>query len=112
MDGSEPIKAAGIEVPAEERTPLVDILLRVIEELRAENGQLRDEIARLKGLPPRPTIRPSTLNATTSRSLAQETATGQTAGFGQTAEDGGVDDPRNDPLAPERATRKHTAERL
>ena len=63
MDGSEPIKVAGIEVPAEERTPLVDRLLRVIEEQRAENGRLRDEIARLKGLPPRPTIRPSTLNA-------------------------------------------------
>jgi len=62
MDGSEPIKVAGIEVPAEERTPLVDHLLRMIEELRAENRQLRDEIARLKGLPPRPTLRPSTLN--------------------------------------------------
>ena len=63
MDGSQPIKVAGVEVPAEERTPLVDHLLRVIEELRAENRQLRDEIARLKGLPPRPMIRPSTLNA-------------------------------------------------
>ena len=63
MDGSQPLKVAGIEVPAEERTPLVDHLLRVIEELRAENRQLRDEIARLKGLPPRPTIHPSTLNA-------------------------------------------------
>jgi len=29
----------------------------------AQNRQLRDEIARLKGLPPRPMIRPSTLNA-------------------------------------------------
>ena len=63
MDGSEPIKVAGIEVAAEERTPLVDRLLRVIEEQRAEIRELRDEIARLKGLPPRPTIRPSTLNA-------------------------------------------------
>jgi hypothetical protein len=64
MDGAKPIKVAGIEAPAEERTPLVDHLLRMVEELRAENRQLRDEIARLKGLPPRPTIRPSTLNAT------------------------------------------------
>jgi hypothetical protein len=63
MDGSEPIKAAGIEVPAEERTPLVDRLLRVIEEQRAEIRALRDEIARSKKLPRRPTIRPSTLNA-------------------------------------------------
>lgn len=63
MDGSEPIKVAGIEVPAEERTLLVDRLLRIIEEQQAEIRALRDEIARLKGLPPRPMIRPSTLNA-------------------------------------------------
>jgi hypothetical protein len=63
MDGPRPIKVAGIEVPAEERTPLVDHLLRVIEEQRAEIRALRDEIDRLKGLPRRPTIRPSTLNA-------------------------------------------------
>lgn len=63
MDGAKPIKMSGTEVPAEERTPLVDHLLRVIEELRAENRQLREEIDRLKGLPRRPTIRPSTLNA-------------------------------------------------
>jgi hypothetical protein len=63
MDGSEPIRIAGIEVPAEERTPLVDHLLRVIQELQAENRRLRDEIDRLKGLPRRPMIRPSTLNA-------------------------------------------------
>jgi hypothetical protein len=63
MDGPKPIKVAGVEVSAEERTPLVDRLLRVIEEQQAEMRALRDEIARLKGLPPRPTIRPSTLNA-------------------------------------------------
>jgi hypothetical protein len=63
MDGATPIRIAGIEVPAEERTPLVERLLRTIEEQRAEIRALRDEIARLKGLPPRPTIRPSTLNA-------------------------------------------------
>ncbi|HSW44688.1 MAG TPA: transposase [Phycisphaerae bacterium] len=63
MDGPRPITIAGIEVPAEERTPLMDRLLRVVEEQQAEIRALRDEIARLKGLPPRPTIRPSTLNA-------------------------------------------------
>jgi len=63
MDGAKPTKIAGIEVPAEEMTPLVERLLRVIDELRLENRRLRDEIARLKGLSPRPRIRPSTLNA-------------------------------------------------
>ncbi len=63
MDGSEPIKVAGIEVPPEEQTPLVVNLLRVIEQQQAEIRALRDEIARLKGLPRRLTIRPSTLNA-------------------------------------------------
>jgi len=62
MDGTEPIKSAGIDLPVGERTPLVEHLLRVVEELRAENRQLRDEIARLKGLPSRPKLRPSTLN--------------------------------------------------
>jgi len=63
MDGSKPIKIAGVEVSAEEQTPLVDRLLRIIEEQQAEMRAMRDEIARLKGLPRRPTIRPSTLNA-------------------------------------------------
>ena len=63
MNGSEPIKIAGVEVSVEERTPLVDRLLRIIEEQQAEIRALRDEIAKLKGLPRRPTIRPSTLNA-------------------------------------------------
>jgi len=63
MDGAKPIKVAGIEVPAEERTPLVDRLLRIIEEQQAEIRALREEIDRLKGLPLRPAIRPSTLNA-------------------------------------------------
>jgi len=63
MDGARAIKIAGVEVPREEQTPLVDRLLRVIEEQQAELRALRDEIHRLKGLPRRPAIRPSTLNA-------------------------------------------------
>ena len=62
MDGSERNKFAGIEVPPEERTPLVDRLLRLVAEQRAEIERLRAELARLKGLPARPTLRPSTLN--------------------------------------------------
>ncbi len=63
MDGPKLRKVADVEVPAGERTPLVDRLLRVIEEQQAEIRALRDEITRLKGLPRWPTIRPSTLNA-------------------------------------------------
>jgi hypothetical protein len=63
MDEPRTIKIGGIEVPVEERTPLVERLLRVIEEQQAEIRALRDEINRLKGLPRRPIIRPSTLNA-------------------------------------------------
>jgi hypothetical protein len=63
MDGAERVEVAGVEVSAEQRTPLVDHLLQVIEEQQAEIRALRDEIDRLKGLPRRPTIRPSTLNA-------------------------------------------------
>ncbi|NLX57369.1 MAG: hypothetical protein GXY58_19875 [Planctomycetaceae bacterium] len=59
MDGSKPTKVAGIQVSAEERTPLVERLLRVIEQQQAEIQTLRDEIARLKGLPRRPIIRPN-----------------------------------------------------
>jgi hypothetical protein len=63
MEGKEPLKVCGIEVPAEERTPLVERLLRLIERQQAQMRQLRDELARLKGLPKRPALRPSTLNA-------------------------------------------------
>ena len=63
MDGTEPIKIAGIKVPPEQRTPFVEGLLRVIAQQQVEIDRLRAEMARLKGLPPRPTIRPSTLNA-------------------------------------------------
>lgn len=69
MDGDKLIEVSGIEIRPEERTPLVERLLQMIEEQmrvmaqqREEIRGLRDEIARLKKLPPRPTIRPSTLN--------------------------------------------------
>src|ERR1700678_3987498 len=68
----------GIEIPAEQRTPLVDALLRVIEQLQATNQQLQatvqrqqlrieqleEEIRRLKGLPetPKRPPQPSPLN--------------------------------------------------
>lgn len=62
-----------LELPAirpEERTPLVEALLAIIQELLDRNQQfeetvlqLRDEIAILKGQKPRPQIRPSCLEA-------------------------------------------------
>jgi Transposase IS66 family len=61
----------GVEIPAEERTPLVEALLRVIEGLQAtvqrqqeRIEQLEAEIQRLKGVPEKPkrSPRPSALN--------------------------------------------------
>ena len=63
----------GVEIPPEQRTPLVEALLRVIEQLQATNEQLRatvqqqqlrieqleDEVRRLKGLPDQPKRKPS-----------------------------------------------------
>ena len=57
-------------IPDAERTPLVEALLATIDaqqqhiqRLEETVGQLRDEIARLKGQSPRPTITPSRLEA-------------------------------------------------
>ncbi|HUT90397.1 MAG TPA: hypothetical protein VMY37_12925, partial [Thermoguttaceae bacterium] len=62
MNGNERIKVSGIEIAPEERTRVVELLLRLVQQQREEIQRLRDEIARLKGLPRRPVIRPSTLN--------------------------------------------------
>ena len=51
----------GFDIPEAERTPTVEQLLRLVGELREENRQLREEIDRLKGLPPRPQREPSML---------------------------------------------------
>ena len=57
-------------IPAAERTPLVEALLAVldaqqqrIQQLEDTLQQLRDEVARLQGQKPRPTIAPSRLEA-------------------------------------------------
>jgi hypothetical protein len=49
------------EIAAEERTPLVVALLEIIAQQQEMIQQLRDEIAILKGLKPRPKIQPSRL---------------------------------------------------
>lgn len=51
-----------ISLPAiadSEKTPLVLLLLEIIEKLFIEVRDLKDEVARLKGLPARPSLRPS-----------------------------------------------------
>jgi len=58
------------EIPPEELTPVVEMLLAIIRQLADRvaaleqiNQQLRDAIARLKGQKPRPDIKPSVLEA-------------------------------------------------
>jgi len=49
------------DIPDHERTPLVLFLLDIIHQQQEQIARLEDEIARLKGLKPRPAIQPSTL---------------------------------------------------
>jgi len=44
---------------------LVGVLVGEVQRLQAENQALRDEVARLKGLPPRPPSRPSGMEKAT-----------------------------------------------
>src|SRR5579863_9246655 len=67
------------EIRPEERTPLVDALLAIIQEVLDRNRQLestvqelRDEIAILKGQKPRPDIKPSRLEASRPKSAPAE----------------------------------------
>ena len=61
-------------IPPEERTPLVDQLVEIIQQLLDRTSQLeetiqqlRDEIAVLKGQKPRPDIKPSQLESSAKR---------------------------------------------
>ncbi len=50
-----------IDIPKVERMPLVTGLLELLHQQSELTGQLKDEIAKLKGNPPRPKIKPSSL---------------------------------------------------
>lgn len=67
------------DIPAAERTPLVESLLAIIcvqqdriQQLETTVQQLRDEIAILKGQKPRPQIQPSILEATKAKTPPKE----------------------------------------
>ena len=55
------VKLKASTIPEDEKTPLVLQLLSVIEQQAEQIQQLKDEIARLKKHPPRPNIKPSSL---------------------------------------------------
>lgn len=55
------LRFGDIDIPAAEQTPLVLLLLSVIQQLKKENQELRDEIQRLKKTTRRPDIKPSVL---------------------------------------------------
>jgi Transposase IS66 family len=67
------------EIPAEERTPTVLALLDVLKQQQELIQQLRDEIAILKGLKPRPQIKPSQLE----KPATDEGEQGKDAGKGK-----------------------------
>lgn len=67
------------DIPAEERTPLVESLLAIlrvqqdrIQQLETTVQQLRDEIALLKGQKPRPDIKPSLLETARPKAPAPQ----------------------------------------
>mgnify|MGYP001485197046 CR=1 FL=1 len=49
------------EIAESEQTPLVRSLLQMIADLQAQVQRLEDEIRRLQGGPPRPRLKPNTL---------------------------------------------------
>ena len=57
MSLPEPEAIEGLAIG--ELRSLVESLLAEVTRLRAENAALREEVARLKGLPPRPKLKPS-----------------------------------------------------
>jgi len=66
-------------IPESERTPVVEMLLRVIQKQQEEIEKLKEEINKLKGQKGRPKIKPSTLEKPKrSRGCAQKKRNGKT----------------------------------
>lgn len=61
MEAKQKVDGLGFEIPEAEQTATVKQLLRIIAQLQEENRKLREEIDRLKGLPPKPQRKPSML---------------------------------------------------
>lgn len=60
-DSPQPLRIAGTEIPVQDQSPLVLLLVSLIQKQSAEIQELRDEIQRLKGTTRRPIIKPSVL---------------------------------------------------
>ena len=60
-DLPEPLRIAGVEIPVQDQSPLVLLLVAVIQKQATEIQELRDEIQRLKKTTRRPDIKPSVL---------------------------------------------------
>jgi len=58
---SQSLRIGDVEISGVDKTPLVLLLLSVIQQLKKENQDLRDEIQRLKGTTRRPDIKRSVL---------------------------------------------------
>ena len=61
LPAPQSLRIGDVEISGVEQTPLVLLLLSVIQQLKKENQDLRDEIQRLKGTTRRPDIKPSVL---------------------------------------------------
>jgi hypothetical protein len=66
---TRPFKPKLPEIAESEQTPVVRSLLQVMADLQAEVQRLEDEVRRLKGGPPRPPLKPTTLEAVVAAAL-------------------------------------------
>ncbi len=75
-DLPQPLRIAGVEIPVQDQSLLVLLLVAVIQNQATEIQQLKDEIQRLKGTTGRPKIKPSVLlkpdKATPNRSPGKQ----------------------------------------